>query len=81
MTITSAFRTVVIGSILLLVLVTVLGAIDPDLSAELTNTDVHPNGPLTLAIVALLGVAFTVSLFLAVFDEGSKPEEGRPPFQ
>lgn len=81
MTVTSAFRTVVIGSIFLLVLVTVLGALDPDLTAELSNTDAHPNGLLTLAIVALFGVAFAVNLLLEIFDEGKRGPAQTLPFR
>jgi len=78
MTVTSAFRVVVIGSIMLLVLVTVLGALDPDLTEELGNTAAHPNGALTLAIIALFGVAFAVNLFLEIFDEGKRPVQNLP---
>ena len=75
---TEAFRTVVIGSIMLLVLVSILGALDPSLTAELTNTAAHPNGLLTLAIIAFFGLAFAMSILLAIFDESKKGRENLP---
>ncbi len=75
---TEAFRTVVIGSILLLVLVSILGALDPDLTAELTNTAAHPNGLLTLAIIGFFALAFAVSILLQIFDEGKKSVASLP---
>lgn len=73
-----AFRTVVMGSILLLVLVTILGALDPDLTTELTNTAAHPNGLLTLAIIGFFGLAFAVSLLLAIFEQGKQGRDNLP---
>lgn len=78
MGIMDTFRLVVVGSILALVLVSILGALDPSLSAELTNTAAHPNGLLTLAIIALFGVAFVVSIFIKIFDEGKRTVENLP---
>lgn len=73
-----AFRTVVIGSILLLVLVTILGALDPDLTTELSNTTAHPNGLLTLAIIGFFGLVFAVSILLAIMDEAKKGRDNLP---
>ncbi len=75
---TQAFRTVVLGSILLLVLVSILGALDSDLTAELTNTAAHPNGLLTLAIIGFYGLVFAVAILLQILDEGKKSIPSSP---
>ena len=72
------FKTVVIGSILLLVFVQILGALDPSLTAELENTAAHPNGLLTLAIIGFFGLAFAVSILLEIFEKGKESVRNLP---
>lgn len=65
-------RTVIVGSIMLLVIASVLGDLDPSLSSELNNTAAHPNGPLTLAIIGFFVLAVAVELLLRIFDQGKE---------
>lgn len=62
-------ETVIVGVVMLLILSVFLGSLDPQLSAELNNTDAHPNGPLTLTIIALLIVVFAIAILLSIFVE------------
>lgn len=62
----------IVGLFLLLIFVQILGALDPTLSAELNNTDAHPNGPLTLTIIAFFGLAVAIRILLSLFEEGKR---------
>ena len=62
-------KSVIVGVVMLLVLASVLTSLDSSLTAQLGNTAVHPNGALTLTLIALLLVGFAVAILLRVFEE------------
>jgi len=72
-------ETLIIGSVMLLVFAVFLGAIEPQISAELDNTDAHPNGPLAQTVIALLVVGLAIALLLSVFVD--RPPRQGPVFQ
>lgn len=68
-------ETVIVGVVMLLILSVFLGSMEPQLSAELDNTEAHPNGPLTQTIIALLIVVFAIAILLSIFvDQPPRPE-------
>ena len=69
---------VMIGLVMLLIISTFLGSIDSTLTTELQNTETHPNGLLTLTLVALIIVAFAMAILLTVFKD--RPPGGEQPF-
>ncbi len=69
-------RLVIVGSILLLVIASVLGELEPSLNAELSNTDAHPNGPLTLVIIGFFILGVAVQILLSIFDQGKQEVTG-----
>ena len=66
----------IVASFMLLILVSILGAIDPTLSAELNNTDAHPNGALTLTIVGFFGLAVAIRILISLFEKGRDTIQG-----
>ena len=66
---------VIIGVVMLLVLATLLTAMNADLTTQFTNAETQPNGTLVLAIIGLLIVGFAISILLKIF----KGNDDRPP--
>lgn len=68
-------ETVMVGTIMLLIIAVFIGALDPQLTAELGNTEAHPNGLLTLTLIALLVVGFAMAILLSIFVDQPPRED------
>lgn len=68
-------RQVIVGSVMLLVLATILTAMNADLETQFTNAETQPNGTLVLSVIALFTVGVAISILLKVF----KGDERQPP--
>jgi hypothetical protein len=66
----------IIAVFMLLILVSILSALSPDLTAALIDT---PNGLVTLALIGLIPLAYAVNILLDIFqpkDQGYPPQQG-----
>lgn len=68
-------ETVMVGTVMLLIIAVFIGALDPQLTAELGNTDAHPNGLLTLTLIALFVVGFAMAVLLSIFVDQPRPPD------
>jgi len=68
-------KTVIVGSIMLLILATLLTSMNADLETQFTNTETQPNGALVLTIIALFTVGFAVAILLQIFRSNEEPQQ------
>jgi len=80
MSVTQKMETVIIGAFAVLILASILGAMNSDLETQLNNAETHPNGTLTLTVVGFFVLAFAIAILMSIFkkDEYEPPNQGQP---